>query len=89
MAQYGRCLNGDVSGRGWSSGRFRFQSSDLVELHNKSCRFVIFTGCTVVTKGTSNSDDFFNVSNVLFSMVDGFADSGDSGNNGSVGIDIM
>ena len=61
----------------------------MVELCNKSCHVVIFTGCTAVTNGTGNSDDFFNISDILFTMVDSVANLGDGGYNGSVGVDII
>ena len=40
-------------------------------------------------KGAGNSDDRFNVSNVLFSMVDSVADLGNSGSNSSLSVNIV
>ena len=60
------------------SGRFRVQSSDLIDSCNHSCHFVIFAGHTAVTKSVGDSDNFFNVSDVLFAVVDDVVDLGDS-----------
>ena len=42
-----------------------------------------------MTEGTGNSDDIFDISDVLFTVVDSVADSGDGGNNGSVSANII
>ena len=89
VAMHGQCWNRDVIRRRCSSGRFRFQLLDLVKLHNKSCLFVIFTGRATVMKGAGDSDDFFNVPNICFAVVDGVADLSDGGDDGLVGVGVI
>ena len=86
---YGRCWKGEVSGSRCMSGSFRFQSSDLVELCNKSCCFIIFAGRPSVSQGASDSDDLFNLADVHVTTVDVVTDSGDGRNNSSVGGGVI
>ena len=67
------------------SGRLRFQLLDLVELCNKSCCFVIFTGHPSVSQGMSNPNYLFDLANICVATVDAITDLGDGRDNGLVG----
>ena len=71
------------------SGRFRFQLLDLVELCNKSCHLVIFTGQTAVSQDLNDLNDLFNVADVFFVVVNGVLHSGDGGEDCLVGRDVI
>ena len=87
---YGRCQKGDVSGRWCVRGRrLRFQLLNLVKLYNKSCCFIIFTGCPSVSEGTSNSNDLFNLPDICVATVDVITHSDDGRDNGSVGSGVV
>ena len=84
----GRCRNGDARGSWCLRGsrlRYRFQSSNLVQLCNEGCSFVIFAGCPLVSEGASNSDDLFNLADVRLAVVDGVAYSGNGGEDCLIG----
>ena len=42
-----------------------------------------------MTEVSGDSDDLLDVSNVLFSVINGVADLGDSSDDGAVGIDVV
>ena len=92
VSRNGRCRKGDVSGcwclRG-SRLRSRFQSSNLVQLCNECCSFVIFAGRPLVSEGASNADDLFNLADVSVAMVDGVTHSSDGGEDGLIGGGVV
>ena len=69
--------------------RSRFQSSNLVQLHDECCSFVIFAGRPSVTEGASDSNDLFNLADVRVAVVDGITDSGDGGEDCLIGGGII
>ena len=88
----GRWRNGDVSGcmclRG-SRLRFRFQSSNLVQLRDECCSFVIFAGRSSVSEGASDANDLFDLADIRFAVVDGVLDPSDGGEDGLVGSGVV
>ena len=88
----GRCRNGDVSGcmclRG-SRLRSRFQSSNLVQLGDECCSFLIFAGRPSVSEGASDADDLFNLADVRVATVDGITHSGDGGEDHLVSGEVV
>ena len=69
--------------------RSRFQSSNLVQLRDECCSFVIFAGCSSVTEGASDSNDLFNLADVRVAVVDGITYSGDGGEDCLIGGGIV
>ena len=61
----------------------------MVELCNKSCCLVIFTGHALVSQDLRNSNDLFNVGNVLFIVMDGVSDLSDGRDNSVVSFNIV
>ena len=71
------------------SGRFQLQSPYLVKLCNMSCCIVIFAGRPLVSEGMTDPDNLFNLFDVRIAAVDVVTNSGDGGEKGLVGGDII
>ena len=69
--------------------RSRFQSSNLVQLRDECCSFVIFAGRPSVSEGASDANDLFDLADIRVATVDGITHSGDSGEDGLVGGGIV
>ena len=60
-----------------------------MQLRDECCSFLIFAGRPLVTEGTSDSDDLFNLADVLVAAMDGITDSGDGGEDCLIGGGIV
>ena len=54
------------------------------------CRgFFVFTGCSSVLESSANSNDLFDLHDIRVAVVNGVLDSGNGGEDGLVGQDII
>ena len=60
-----------------------------MQLHDECCSFVIFAGHPLVSEGSSNADDLFNLADIHFAVVDGVSYSSDGGEDGLVGSGVV
>ena len=60
-----------------------------MESRNKRHSFVIFAGQTLVSEGTSDPNDLFNLLDVCVAMVDIVTNSGDGCKEGLVSCDVI
>ena len=69
--------------------RSRFQSSNLVQLRDECCSFVIFAGRPLVSEGASDANDLFDLADVRVATVDCVTHSGDGSEDCLVGIGVV
>ena len=54
------------------------------------CRsFFVFTRCSLVLEGSTDPNDLFNLRDVRVAMVDGISHSGNGGEDGLIGGDVV